>query len=594
MQTEPTLLFFSIFAPLVVAVTLFFFGRSLSQRSVHAFALVGFLVPVAIAIYLWTQFSGAEKGIGGYAFLGQWDTGLRETLGISLLLGLNGISLPLFALAGIVGLAAGLHAMRSEQVEQQYQYLALLLVMLGGLMGTFASVDIFFFYFFHELALIPTFIMIARWGGPARKSAAMEMTVYLTLGAMISLLGLIALYGTSSWDTSIGFNLIALKQYVAMTPIGEVLQHNIFALLLFGFGILVSLFPFHSWAPRGYAEAPTANAMLHAGVLKKFGLYGLVQVALPLLPQGGIGWNSWIVWLALGNVVIIGLVTMAQRDLKYMIGYASVMHMGYIFLGIATLSVAGVGGAVMLMFAHGLSVALLFALSHSIYKRTGTYDMQAMGGLGPKAPVLAGLFVAATMASIGLPGFANFWGEFTIFIALWQNHAWAMAPAVLGIVISAIYGLRAVARIFYGEPTEAFAARLKTEGANIRDIGWCERVPVVLLFIALVGVGVLPRLISDDVNIGVRTEAVYQMGPQLLGLESLADTEASASFPAGTTSAAAPAPANMTFVVESIEAVPAAAAPATTAPAAAASAATVPASTPASAPAAAPTAQQGN
>lgn len=558
MSTEPTLLFFSIFAPLVVAVTLFFFGRSLGRRSVNFFAALGFLVPAAVSIYLWTQFGGAEKGLGGYAFPGQWDTGLMDSLGISLLLGLNGVSLPLYALAGIVGLAAGLHAMRSEKVENQYQYLGLLLVMQGGLMGTFASVDIFFFYFFHELALIPTFIMISRWGGPARKSAAMEMTVYLTLGAMLSLLGLIALYGSTGWDTTIGFNLIALKEYVAFTPIADVIQHNIFALLLFGFGILVSLFPFHSWAPRGYAEAPTANAMLHAGVLKKFGLYGLVQVALPLLPQGGLGWNDWIVWLALGNVVIIGLVTMAQRDLKYMIGYASVMHMGYIFLGVATLSVAGIGGAVMLMFGHGLSVALLFALGHSIRQRTGTYDMRAMGGLGPKAPVLAGLFVAATMASIGLPGFANFWGEFTIFISLWENHTWAIAPAVLGIVISAIYGLRAVAWIFYGEPSESFAARIRASEAEggIRDIGWCERLPVILLFAALMAVGILPKLVSNDIDSAVRSEVTYQTTSQQLNLpeldtnlvlELLESVQAGASAPASAPSSApvaTPAPAS--------------------------------------------------
>lgn len=540
MHTEPTLLFFSIFAPLVVALTLFFFGKSLGRRSVHFFALLGFLIPAVIAVYLWANFGCVEKGAGGYAFLGQWDTGLREGLGISLLLGLNGISMPLYALAGIVGLAAGLHAIRSEQVEQQYQYLSLLLVMLGGLMGTFASVDIFFFYFFHELALIPTFIMIARWGGPSRKSAAMEMTVYLTLGAMLTLLGLIALYGSAGWNAEIGFNLIALQQYVASMPISDVLQHNVFALLLFGFGILVSLFPFHSWAPRGYAEAPIANAMLHAGVLKKFGLYGLVQVALPLLPQGGIGWNAWIVWLALGNVVVIGFVTMAQRDLKYMVGYASVMHMGYIFLGIATLSVAGIGGAVLLMFGHGLSVALLFSLSHSIYKRTGTYNMLEMGGLGPKAPVLAGFFVAATMASIGLPGFANFWGEFTIFIALWQNHAWAIAPAVLGIVISAIYGLRAVARVFYGEPTEAFAKRLQT--TPVKDIGWCERLPVVLLFIALVAVGVLPKLISNGIDQSVRAQAVYQVSPQLLSQQTAQAAQAAAAAE-GAAGAAAAQPA---------------------------------------------------
>ena len=164
--------------------------------------------------------------------------------------------------------------------------------------------------------------------------------------------------------------------------------------------------------------APSGAAMLHAGVLKKFGLYGLLQIAAPLLPEGGAHWFGWIAWLALGNILIIGLITLAQRDLKMMLGYSSVMHMGYAFLGIATFSVVGVGGAVLMMVAHGLSVALLFMLSTCIYHRCRTFDMLEMGGLASKAPILCAFFLAATMASIGLPGFGNFVGEFVIFVSL--------------------------------------------------------------------------------------------------------------------------------------------------------------------------------
>ena len=165
----------------------------------------------------------------------------------------------------------------------------------------------------------------------------------------------------------------------------------------------MSLFPLHSWAPKGYATAPTGAAMLHAGVLKKFGLYGLLQIAAPLLPEGAVYWAPWIVWLALGNILIIGLITMAQKDLKMMFGYSSVMHMGYAFLGIATLSVVGVGGTLLLMVAHGLSISLLLMLSTCIYHRSQTFDMKAMGGLAAKTPLLAAFFIAGIFASIGLP-----------------------------------------------------------------------------------------------------------------------------------------------------------------------------------------------
>jgi NADH-quinone oxidoreductase subunit M len=240
-----------------------------------------------------------------------------DGLGIGLKLGLNGISLPLFVLAGIVGFAAGLYAIQSG-AERLKIYLMLLLVMQGGLMGVFASVDIFFFYFFHELALIPTFIMVGIWGGRDRNYAAMKLTIYLTLGAMLSLIGLIALYVKSGAHS---FDLIELRRVIAAQPLEVTVQHNIFGLLALGFGILVSLWPLHTWAPLGYGAAPSSAAMLHAGVLKKFGLYGLIQIALPLLPAGLIHWSHPLAWLAVvGNVLVIGFVTIAQRDLKQMVG----------------------------------------------------------------------------------------------------------------------------------------------------------------------------------------------------------------------------------------------------------------------------------
>lgn len=491
-DTNAYFLLAAILAPILAGVILLF-GARFTETTRRAVAAFGFGWPLIIGLMLYCLFEPSL--VGGYNFELLLPTGL-ESIGIYLHLGLNGISMPLFILAGTVGFAAGLYAMYSN-AERPHLYLALLLFMLGGLMGTFASIDVFFFYFFHEFALIPTFIMIGVWGGAGRRGAAIEMTIYLTVGALLSLLGLIALYAESGADS---FSLLELRNYLTAQPLDETIQNNIYALLLFGFGILVSLFPFHSWAPKGYAVAPTGAAMLHAGVLKKFGLYGLLQIAGPLLPAGAAHWFPWIVWLALGNIILIGLVTLAQKDLKMMLGYSSVMHMGYAFLGLACFSVAGAGGALLLMVAHGLSVALLFMLSTCIYHRSQTFDMTGMGGLATKAPVLAAFFVAATMASIGLPGFGNFWGEFTIFVALAESDLtrWLVAPAALGIIISAIYGLRAVGNIFFGQPSPEFAERHGS--GSIEDLKAYEKLPASILISGLLLTGIFPRFFSDDAN----------------------------------------------------------------------------------------------
>jgi len=497
MTSSVDFLLLAIATPLAAALVI---ALGLGPRAARWVAGVGFAVPAVIALYLWSQFP-RDPG-DAYAFFSSYPMGL-QLLGINLTLGLNGISMPLFAMTAIVGLAAGLYALQSG-AERLSTYLLLLLLMQGGLLGIFASVDIFFFYFFHELALIPTFIMVGVWGGRDRHYAAMKMTIYLTIGAMLSLIGLIALYYQSGLQS---FDLITLRAAIAENAIELSSQNVIFGLLLFGFGILVSLWPLHSWAPLGYGAAPSSVAMLHAGVLKKFGLYGLVQIGLPLLPAGAAHWAPILTWLALGNIIIIGLVTIAQRDLKQMVGYASVMHVGYGFLGVACLSILGVGGVVLFMVAHGLSVALLFLLTTSIHHRTGTFDLEEMGGLVKHAPVLAAFFLTAMLASIGLPGpgLLNFWGELTIFMAIFDHALWVMVLAVLGVVISAIYGLRAVARVFYGEPTAAFLKY--QEGKTITDLRWGERLPAVILLVTLIALGAWPKAITTPMNSTL--EAVY-------------------------------------------------------------------------------------
>jgi len=485
--------------PLFIALLI---GLGLPKRWSVRLSYIGFLAPLLSALHVWWYFASSNK-VSGFAFYNAYSTGI-DRLGIGLKFGVNGLSMPLYVLAGIVGFAAGLYAIRSG-ADRLKLYLMLLLVMQAGLMGIFASVDIFYIYFFHELALIPTFIMVGLWGGRDRNYAAMKMTIYLTVGAMLSLFGLIAIYVKSGVNS---FDLITLKQALADHPLELIKQQHFLGILLLGLGILVSLWPFHTWAPLGYGAAPSSASMLHAGVLKKFGLYMLIQVVIPLLPEGLSHWSHLLALLALfGNVIVIGLVTIAQRDLKQMIGFSSVMHMGYAFLGIAAGSALGTGGVVMLMVAHGLSVALLFLLTASIHQRTETYSFNDMGGLARKAPVLAALFTAATFASIGLPGFANFWGELSIFIALWHYSAWMTCVAILGVIISAIYGLRSAAYVFFGEPTNSF--KLVDSHRPASDITYSEKIPALILLIALLFVGFYPASLTNAINSSLPASEVH-------------------------------------------------------------------------------------
>lgn len=489
----PQLLFSTIWIPFICGLSFLLFFKNTRSMAVRIWGIAGAALPFFFACVLYFNFEASS--LDAYNFEWILPTGL-ESFGIYLHLGLNGISLPLFLLAATVGLSAVVYALFSK-TERLNLYVGLLLIMFSGLMGTFASVDLFFFYFFHEFALIPTFIMIMLWGGVARQAIALEMTIYLTLGALLSLVGLIALYQSSGAEA---FNMIALRDALSEQSLSEIVQSNIFALLFFGFGILVSLFPFHSWAPKGYGAAPTGAAMLHAGVLKKFGLYGLLQIGLPLLPEGSAQWGFWLLLLGLGNVLIIGLVTLAQKDLKQMIAYGSVMHMGYAFIGLGTFSILGLGGVLLLLIAHGLSVALLFLLTTCIAQRFSSFDMRAMGGLGALAPNLSICFALAIMASIGLPGFANFWGEFIIFTALAESEEtrWVLYFAALGIIISAVYGLRAVASIVFGTAPEK-AETVEREPVD-QDMNRVEKFSAFFLLIALLLIGVFPRLMSDLSN----------------------------------------------------------------------------------------------
>jgi NADH-quinone oxidoreductase subunit M len=474
-----------LFAPIVAAIAILFGAPA--RRTGIAAAVIE-LIGVA------SLFLRFDRTASGFQFATAWT--INADWGWRFALGVDGLSLLMLLLTAIVSFAAIWFT--TEIPRNESAFYSCLLFISAGAIGAFASIDLFFFYAFHELALIPTFLLIGIWGSGNRQTAAWKITIYLALGSFILLLGLILLY-RSLPEASRSFDFEVLRTAENQISVGA--QQNIYLLLLIGFGILVSLFPFHSWAPEAYACAPAPAAMLHAGVLKKFGLYGLLRLAVPLLPDGTQYWSKLLLILLLGNIIYVGLVTIAQKRLDWMLGYSSVMHMGYIFLGIASSTILGVNGAAILMLAHGLSIALLFGITGELRRRTGTLVFHDLGGLGKIMPLAGFVFGLAAFAAIGLPGFANFAGEVLIFfgafsrganIVRFERFQIATTLALWGVVISAVYMLRAYRAVFMG--------RMPAKWNGVADLRPTLRLPIILLIAALLWVGFFPQSLIEIVT----------------------------------------------------------------------------------------------
>ena len=473
--------------PLLAAVLLAIVPRNFRviQRAGAVFATG---LSAVLAVVMYCQF---DPAVSEYQFV-QTLTWV-ESLGISYSVGVDGINVALVLMAAIVAFAAACVSWDIQDREKEFYIL--LLVMAGGVIGAFASLDLFFLYIFHEFALVPTFIMIGVWGrGEQKNYATFQITLYLGIGSLLALIGLLGLCIYSGANT---FSIPELTEYFSRPDqqIAAGVQAWLFPLLLFGFGILVSLWPFHSWAPMGYASAPTATAMMHAGVLKKFGLYALIRVAVPMLPVGAQDWMPILAWLCLGNLLYCGWVAMRQKDLNWLVGYSSVAHMGFVLLGIATLNVIGLTGAVLVMVAHGFLAALTFALSGYVYRQTGTLEMAQLGGLLRRMPFIGVLLLMAAFAGCGLPGFANFAGEVTVFFGAWTVYPAVTIIACWGaLVVGAVYFLRAVRSVLHG-PAERWAQVV--DAASL----W-RKMPFALLLACLLLFGFYPRLLTRHIEVG--------------------------------------------------------------------------------------------
>ncbi len=454
-------------------------------RRISNFAV---LLPFILSIWVYAAYDHAA---GGFQFVQNipWVV----PFGISYHLGVDGINSLMLLLLGAASMSAVLvSASIKERIKEYY---ILLLITVIGTYGAFLSLDIFFFYFFHEVAAVPVFLMIAIWGSERREFAAMKLTLYLVAGASIALIGLLALYSATGLQT---FDLVQIQQQLAAHPLPIDVQNWIFPLIVLGFGITLTLWPFYTWAPVGYAEAPTAISMLHAGVLKKMGAYAIIRFALQLMPQAAHAWMPIIAGLAIVNIVYCGFIALTQRDLKYILGYSSCSHMGYILLGLACFNTIGLNGVVYLMFAHGIMAALAFALTGFVVDQTKTRNLDELGGLLKCMPFIGVCFMMAALASAGVPGFANFVAEILVLLGAWDQYRWLTVFAIFGLVITAIYLLKAIRLGFQGPLDPKFAVLTDAQTLS-------AKLPYALLLALLILVGCLPAVILTHIASSTKT-----------------------------------------------------------------------------------------
>ncbi|MDH5283428.1 MAG: NADH-quinone oxidoreductase subunit M, partial [Gemmatimonadota bacterium] len=319
------------------------------------------------------------------------------SVGITYHMGVDGISLALLILTSIVFLTGVLVMWELE--ERVKEFFAFMTLLVTGVFGVFVSLDLFFFLFYYEVAVLPMYLLIAVWGSTRKEYGAMKLTLYLLAGTALVVPAVLALYASSDPHT---FDMTLL----AATGFSPKFQMIVYPFLFLGFGVLAGLWPFHTWSPVGHVAAPTAVSMLHAGVLMKLGAYGILRVGMLILPEGAAYWAGWAAVLATVNIVYGAFVALAQTDLKFVIGYSSVSHMGIVLLGLATLSVDGINGAVFQMFSHGIMTALFFAAVGFIYDRYHTREIAKLGGLSRLVPVASSFFIVAALTGAGVPGFA--------------------------------------------------------------------------------------------------------------------------------------------------------------------------------------------
>jgi NADH-quinone oxidoreductase subunit M len=459
---------------------------------------------------------GLLHAVGGFAAgMGQGriiivDIPWVPSMGIHYLLAADGISRVLVLLTGLAAVAGVLFSWNVE--VRTNEFFAFYLALIGGVYGVFLSFDLFLLFVFYELAIVPKYFLIAIWGSTRREYGAMKLAIYSFVGSAMVLIGLLAAYTTAGSHST---SLI----YLAHAGLPVSFQMWCFPLVFTGFAILAGMWPFHTWAPTGHVAAPTAASMLLAGVVMKLGAYGCLRVGIWLFPHGldpwgfsliGIGsWRDVFAILAVIGIVYGALVALAQTDFKFVIGYSSVSHMGFVLLGLMTLNQIGVTGAVLQMFSHGIIAGLLFAIvGRLVYDRTHTRQLAELETmhLAKRLPFAAWAFVIAGMASMGLPGFSGFVAELQVLVGAWIAKPWWAIAAGVGIVVGVAYTWRALQKAFFSDtlPTPHFLEHEHDPEHQLAAITWPEITGVVMLGAVSLFVGLYPRILLDTIEPAVK------------------------------------------------------------------------------------------
>ena len=483
----------TVFLPAVAALVI---ALLLKHRDhIRATALLIVVADLALAIYVMVRYDIAK---GGYQLRDQLDWIPGDTLNATYHLGVDGLSAPLVLLTALIGLCAVLASWRVE--HRMREYFVWLLVLQTAVMGVFTSLDFLLFFLFWELELLPMYLLISIWGTGRKEYSAMKFLMFTILGSAFMLVSIVAIFVAPSGtfdiaelsEAGVGHLDLAIPTALA------------FWFFLVAFAIKLPVWPVHTWLPDAHTDAPTAVSMILAGVLLKMGGYGFIRICVGLFPEQASYYAPVLVALAVMSVLYGAVVTMRQTDLKRLIAYSSVSHMGLVLLGVAsvhvlkdgTVSSVGLTGASLQMFTHGTITGLLFLLVGLVYEKTHTRYIPDMGGLAARMPLLAGAFLLAGLASLGLPGLSGFVSELLVFLGAFKVFAWPTALAVIGILLAAGYILWMMERVFFGRP--------KPHLAEVQDADWVEAVPIALLAASILVIGIYPKLLTDLFEVGVQ------------------------------------------------------------------------------------------
>lgn len=472
-----------VFLPLLGAIVIAFLPKE-NLKAIRSTAAIFTGLALALSVLLLLQFSPKAAG-PQFVEKTVWV----DNFNIQYFLGVDGLSLPLVVLTTLLTFLAVLASWNPVN-RRVKEYNALLLILATGILGVFTSLDLLLFFLFWEVELIPMYLLIGIWGGPRREYAAIKFVLYTLAGSAFMLVGILALYFSASPHT---FDMTVL----AATQWAPAFQMVVFALIFVAFAIKLPMFPFHTWLPDAHVEAPTAVSVLLAGVLLKMGGYGMIRICFNMMPDAAREYAPYLAVIAAINVLYGAGLSLVQKDLKKLVAYSSISHMGYVLLGLAALNQVGINGAVLQMVTHGMITGLLFLLVGAVYEKTHTREIPKMSGLAPQMPWVAAIFVMAGLAALGLPGMAGFIAEFTVFTGAYGPLPLYTILGASGIVITAGYILWMVERVFFGpsKPEQGLE--------HVGDAKGLDLVPLVTLVALIIVVGVYPSTLVDMVNGGV-------------------------------------------------------------------------------------------